>query len=63
MERRPADSVDLLLQLKLLCNRSGEWHDSVVRKSLPDAPVVFLNSEGPRTCEPTCGRCATPRRA
>lgn len=43
----PADSADPLLQLKLLCNRPGGWRDSVVRGSLPDELVGFLDSEAP----------------
>lgn len=43
----PTDSADPLLQLKLLCNRPGGWRDSVVRRSLPDGLVSFLDSEGP----------------
>ena len=43
----PTDSADPLLQLKLLCNRPGGWRDSVVRGSLPDELVGFLDSEAP----------------
>ncbi|WP_204212603.1 IS21 family transposase [Collinsella sp. An271] len=43
----PTDSADPLLQLKLLCNRPGGWRDSVVRGSLPDELVAYLDSEGP----------------
>ena len=41
----PTDSADPLLQLKLLCNRPGGWRDSVVRESLPDELVAFLDAE------------------
>ncbi len=41
----PTDSSDPTLQLKLLCMRPTGWRDSVVRSSLPDQLVSFLDSE------------------
>ncbi len=41
----PTDSSDPTLQLKLLCMRPTGWRDSVVRSSLPDQLVTFLDSE------------------
>ena len=43
----PTDSADPALQLRLLCVRPGGWRDSVVRRSLPDELVAFLDSEAP----------------
>ena len=45
-----------VLQLRLLAVRPGGWRDSVVRRSLPDELVAFLDSEAPRTWGPTSGR-------
>ena len=36
-----------MLQLRLLCVRPGGWRDSVVRGSLPEQLVAFLDSESP----------------
>ena len=41
----PTSSADPTLQLKLLCMRPGGWRDSVVRGSLPDELVAFLDAE------------------
>lgn len=41
----PTSSADPTLQLKLLCMRPGGWRDSVVRDSLPDELVAFLDGE------------------
>lgn len=41
----PTDSADPVLQLRLLCLRPGGWRDSVVRKSLPEELVAFLDAE------------------
>ena len=41
----PTSSADPTLQLKLLCMRPGGWRDSVVRDSLPDELVAFLDAE------------------
>lgn len=41
------DSADPVLQLRLLAVRPGGWRDSVVRRSLPDELVAFLDSEAP----------------
>lgn len=41
----PTDSADPVLQLKLLCLRPVGWRDSIVRKSLPDALVAYLDGE------------------
>ena len=38
-----------VLQLRLLAVQPGGWRDSVVRRSLPDELVAFLDSEAPRT--------------
>lgn len=43
----PTDSADPVLQLRLLAVRPGGWRDSVVRRSLPDELVAFLDSEAP----------------
>ncbi len=43
----PTDSADPMLQLRLLCVRPGGWRDSVVRGSLPEQLVAFLDSESP----------------
>ena len=43
----PTDSADPTLQLRLLCVRPGGWRDSVVRGSLPEQLVAFLDSESP----------------
>lgn len=39
----PTDSTDPILQLKLLCLRPMAWRDSVVRKSLPQELVDYLD--------------------
>lgn len=43
----PTDSADPTLQLRLLAIRPGGWRDSVVRGSLPEELVSFLDSEAP----------------
>ena len=43
----PTDSADPTLQLRLLAIRPGGWRDSVVRGSLPEGLVAFLDSEAP----------------
>lgn len=43
----PTSSADPMLQLKLLCMRPGGWRDSVVRDSLPDELVAFLDAADP----------------
>lgn len=43
----PTDSADPVLQPRLLCVRPGGRRDSVVRRSLPDELVAFLDSEAP----------------
>ena len=43
----PTDSADPTLQLRLLAIRPGGWRDSVVRGSLPEELVAFLDSESP----------------
>ena len=43
----PTDSADPTLQLRLPAVRPGGWRDSVVRRSLPDELVAFLDSEAP----------------
>lgn len=40
----PTSSSDPVLQLKLLCARPGGFKDSVVRKSLPEELVEFLDA-------------------
>lgn len=39
----PTDSANPVLQLKLLCMRPGGWRDSVVRSSLPEDLVAFID--------------------
>lgn len=43
----PTDSADPTLRLRLLAIRPGGWRDSVVRGSLPEELVAFLDSEAP----------------
>lgn len=43
----PTDSADPTLQPRLLCVRPGGWRDSVVRGSLPEELVAFLDSGAP----------------
>ena len=41
----PTDSADPVLQLRLLCLRPVGWRDSIVRQSLPEALVAYLDGE------------------
>ena len=41
----PTDSADPVAQLRLLCIRPAGWRECVVRKSLPEELVSFLNAK------------------
>ncbi len=44
-QKVPANSSDPILQLKLLAIRPGGWRDSIVRQSLPEELVSFLDKQ------------------